>query len=104
LTQSLAQEVARLNITVNAICPGFRGHGGAWRLSVEDANGAEAKIPMRRFGPAGRSAAAIVFWLVLSSYITSSILKVDAEFFSMHDINALKEQIKSLMVENLMCK
>jgi acyl carrier protein len=25
-----------------------------------------------------------------------------AEFFSMHDINALKEQIKTLMVENLM--
>src|SRR5436190_2739478 len=44
-----------------------------------------------------------VFWLVLRPVtLQAQCSKWTAEFFSMDDTNTLKEQIKSLMVENLM--
>jgi len=82
LTQSLAKEVARLNITVNAICPGFVDTEALGNMSAEERKGAEAKIPMRRFGrPAEIAAAARFLACSEASYITGSVLKVDGGIF-----------------------
>jgi 3-oxoacyl-[acyl-carrier protein] reductase len=82
LTQSLAKEVARLNITVNAICPGFIDTEALADMSAEARKTAEARIPMRRFGRPAEIAAAVRFLACSeASYITGSVLKVDGGIF-----------------------
>src|SRR5262249_53966053 len=61
LTQSLAKEMARLNITVNAVCPGFVETEALSAMSPEERQAAQAKIPMRRFGRPEEVAAAVRF-------------------------------------------
>jgi 3-oxoacyl-[acyl-carrier protein] reductase len=78
LTQSLAKEVARLNITVNAVCPGFVETGALAAMSAEERAAARARVPMRRFGRPEEVAAAVRFLASAeASYITGSVLKVD---------------------------
>jgi 3-oxoacyl-[acyl-carrier protein] reductase len=78
LTQSLAKEVARLNVTVNAICPGFVETGALAAMTEEDRAAARARVPMRRFGRPEEVAAAVRFLASAeASYITGSVLKVD---------------------------
>ncbi|SPE58978.1 3-oxoacyl-(acyl-carrier-protein) reductase [Verrucomicrobia bacterium] len=78
LTQSLAKEVARLNVTVNAVCPGFVETEALGAMSLEQRKAAEARVPMRRFGQPQEVAAAVRFLASSeASYITGSILKVD---------------------------
>ena len=82
LTQSLAKEVARMNITVNAVCPGFVDTEALAQMSNEQRQAAQAKVPMRRFGRPEEIAAAIRFLACpQASYITGSILKVDGGIF-----------------------
>ena len=82
LTQSLAKEVARLNITVNAVCPGFMDTEAISAMNDEERKWAQGKIPMRRFGKPEEVAAAIRFLAgAEASYITGSILKVDGGIF-----------------------
>src|SRR6267154_6457982 len=52
LTQSLAKEVARIGITVNAICPGFIETEALTGMSEDKRKAALGSIPMRRFGQA----------------------------------------------------
>ena len=78
LTQSLAKEVARIGITVNAICPGFIDTEALGGLSAEERRAAEARIPMRRFGRPEEVAAAVRFLACPEAgYITGSVLKID---------------------------
>jgi 3-oxoacyl-[acyl-carrier protein] reductase len=78
LTQSLAKEVARLGITVNVVCPGFIETEALAGLSPEARQGAQSRIPMRRFGRPEEVAAAIRFLACEeASYITGSMLKID---------------------------
>jgi 3-oxoacyl-[acyl-carrier protein] reductase len=78
LTQSLAKEVARLNITVNAVCPGFVETEALSAMSDEEKKAAQARIPLRRFGRPEEVAAAVQFLACpAASYITGSVLKVD---------------------------
>jgi 3-oxoacyl-[acyl-carrier protein] reductase len=78
LTQSLAKEVARLNITVNAVCPGFIETEALAGLSAEERSAAQARVPMRRFGRPEEVAAAVRFLACAeASYVTGCILKVD---------------------------
>jgi 3-oxoacyl-[acyl-carrier protein] reductase len=78
LTQSLAKEVARIGITVNAVCPGFVETGALAAMSAEERKAAVTRIPMRRFGRPDEIAAAVRFLACPeASYITGSMLKVD---------------------------
>jgi 3-oxoacyl-[acyl-carrier protein] reductase len=82
LTQSLAKEVARLNITVNAVCPGFVETEALGALANEERVALQAKVPMRRFGRPEEIAAAVRFLACPeASYITGSVLKVDGGIF-----------------------
>jgi 3-oxoacyl-[acyl-carrier protein] reductase len=78
LTQSLAKELARLGITVNAVCPGFVETEALAGMTEAQLQGARAQIPMRRFGRPAEIAAAIRFLACdQASYITGSVLKID---------------------------
>ncbi len=82
LTQSLAKEVARLNITVNAVCPGFIDTEALAALPAEARQAAQARVPMRRFGRPEEIAAAIRFLACPeASYITGSVLKIDGGIY-----------------------
>jgi 3-oxoacyl-[acyl-carrier protein] reductase len=78
LTQSLAKEVARIGITVNAVCPGFVETEALAHLAGEERKAAQLRIPMRRFGRPEELAVAVRFLASgEASYITGSVLKVD---------------------------
>ena len=82
LTQSLAKEVARIGITVNAICPGYVDTEALRSLGEEARKAAISKIPMRRFGRPEEIAAVVRFLACAeASYITGSVLKVDGGIF-----------------------
>jgi 3-oxoacyl-[acyl-carrier protein] reductase len=82
LTRSLSKEIARLNITVNAVCPGFVETEALAGMSPEERQAALAKIPLRRFGRPEEVAAAVRFLACReASYITGSVLKVDGGVF-----------------------
>lgn len=78
LTQSLAKEVARIGITVNAVCPGYVDTDAVQSMSSEERASAQSRIPMRRFGKPEEIATAVRFLACAeASYITGSVLKVD---------------------------
>lgn len=82
LTQSLAKEVARIGITVNAVCPGFVDTDALSHLAGEERKAAQMRIPMRRFGRPDEVAAAIRFLASPdAAYITGATLKVDGGIF-----------------------
>ncbi len=82
LTQSLAKEVARSGITVNAVCPGYVETDALSHLSGEEKKGLQRQIPMRRFGRPDEVAAAVRFLACeAAGYITGSTLKIDGGIF-----------------------
>ena len=78
LTQSLAKEVARLGVTVNAICPGYVETEALSTMDEAERKRVQATIPMRRFGRPEEVAAAVRFLACPEAgYITGSALKID---------------------------
>jgi 3-oxoacyl-[acyl-carrier protein] reductase len=79
LTQSLAKETARLNITVNAICPGHIEGALPAGWSEDQIKAIRRSTPMRRFARP-EEIAAVVFFLASpeASYMTGASLKLDA--------------------------
>ena len=78
LTQSLAKEVARAGITVNAVCPGYVETDALAAMDPDARKARAATIPMRRFGRPEEIAAAVRFLASPeASYITGSVLKID---------------------------
>src|SRR5579883_3142570 len=78
LTQSLAKEVARIGITVNAICPGYIETEALNALNEDERKAMIGRIPMRRIGRPEEVAAAVRFLAgAEAGYITGSVLKVD---------------------------
>jgi 3-oxoacyl-[acyl-carrier protein] reductase len=73
-TKALAQEVARRNVTVNAVAPGFIKTDMTSELNEEQI---KVIIPMQRFGTPEEVAEAIVFLASpKASYITGSVLSI----------------------------
>ncbi len=77
LTQSLAKEVARAGITVNAICPGYIMTAELIGDSVRASEMAK-RVPARRIGKADEVAGAVLYLASAdAAYTTGSVLKVD---------------------------
>lgn len=82
LTQSLAKEVARLGITVNAVCPGYVDTEALAAMGETERKRAQEIIPMRRFGRPEEVAAGVRFLACReASYVTGSVLKIDGGIF-----------------------
>ncbi len=78
LTQSLAKEVARIGITVNAVCPGYIETEALAHMAEPERKAAQSRVPMRRFGRPEEVAAAVCFLACDgASYITGSMMKID---------------------------
>lgn len=82
LTQTLAKEVARAGITVNAVLPGYIATEALSHMDEEAAKRAKAGIPMRRFGTPAEVASAVLFLACHdAAYVTGSALKIDGGIF-----------------------
>jgi 3-oxoacyl-[acyl-carrier protein] reductase len=82
LGQTLAKEVARAGITVNAVLPGFIDTGALGEMDAEARKSAQRGIPMRRFGKPEEVAAAVFFLASPdAAYITGAALKIDGGIF-----------------------
>ena len=82
LTRTLAKEVARSGITVNAVLPGYIETDALAEMNEDARKQARAGIPMRRFGKVTEVAAAVYFLAgAEASYITGSSLKIDGGIF-----------------------
>lgn len=82
LTQSLAKEVARMQITVNAVCPGYVDTEALGAMPPERRQAALAQVPMRRFGKPSEIAALVRFLASAdAAYITGAAIKIDGGIF-----------------------
>ena len=77
LTKSLSKEVAKRNITVNCVAPGFIETELLDGLSDVQADAYRQSVPLKRFGSTGDVANAVLFLADdMASYITGSTLTV----------------------------
>jgi len=78
LTQSIARELASLNVTVNALAPGFIETDMTAALNEELKAGLLKQIPLNSFGQAEDIASAALFLASPGArYITGQVLTVD---------------------------
>jgi 3-oxoacyl-[acyl-carrier protein] reductase len=81
LTQSLAKEVARAGLTVNAICPGYVMTEA---LALDPPQVAELakRVPARRLGQPEEVAAAVLYLAGMeAAYTNGAVLKLDGGIF-----------------------
>ncbi len=77
LSASLAKEVARRNITVNCVSPGFIDTDFIRDLPEDQAKRYQQMVPLKRFGKAKEVADAILFLASKeAAYITGAVLEV----------------------------
>jgi 3-oxoacyl-[acyl-carrier protein] reductase len=78
LTKSLAREVARFGITVNAVSPGFVATQLVSEMSEVARKDVERQVPLGRFGRPEEIAAAVLFLASDGAgYLTGTTLHVD---------------------------
>ena len=79
-TKALAQELARRNVTVNAVAPGFIRTDMTRDLNEQEL---KALIPMQRFGEPEEVAEAVAFLASpKASYITGAVLSINGGLYS----------------------
>ena len=78
LTQSLAKEVARMNITVNAVCPGLLRRRRSRGLGPEERKAAQARYRCGALESRRKWRRRCDFWLVLRPVtLQALLLKID---------------------------
>jgi NAD(P)-dependent dehydrogenase (short-subunit alcohol dehydrogenase family) len=81
VTRSLAQEVARHGITVNAICPGYVATAMVAQMPTDVLEEIKDRIPLKRLGTPEEIAAAAAFLIEDGSYITGTTINVNGGLF-----------------------
>ena len=78
MTRTMAIELAKYNVTVNAVAPGFIQTAMTSAIPEEQRRGAAQKIPVQRLGePIDIARVYLFFSLPESSFITGQTLVVD---------------------------
>lgn len=80
-TKSAAQELARFNITVNALCPGFISTEMVTNLTEEVQQALLARIPLGRFGTPEEVAKVCRFLVSEGEYITGAQINVNGGMY-----------------------
>lgn len=80
-TKSLALELAKSNVTVNAICPGFIDTEMVQEIPENVREKIVAKIPQRRFGQPDEIARGIIFLCKDGEYITGQQLNINGGLY-----------------------
>jgi len=80
-TKSAAQEFARYNITVNALCPGFIETEMVTSLTDEVRQALLAKIPLGRFGKPEEVARLCRFLVTEGEYITGAQININGGMY-----------------------
>jgi len=80
-TKSAAQEFARFNITVNAMCPGFIATEMVTNLAEEVQQALLAKIPLGRFGKPEEVASLCRFLVSEGEYITGAQININGGMY-----------------------
>ncbi|MED1472487.1 acetoacetyl-CoA reductase [Bacillus salipaludis] len=80
-TKSLALELAKSNVTVNAICPGFIGTEMVQAIPEKVLDGIVAKIPQKRLGTPQEIGRGVVFLCQDGAYITGQQLNINGGLY-----------------------
>ncbi|RID83335.1 SDR family oxidoreductase [Peribacillus asahii] len=80
-TKSLALELAKSNVTVNSICPGFIDTEMVQEIPENIRENIVAKIPARRFGQPEEIARGVVFLCKDGGYITGQQLNINGGLY-----------------------
>lgn len=80
-TKSLALELAKTSVTVNAICPGFIETNMIMEIPDDIRQKIQEKIPQRRFGHAEEIAKGVLFLCKDGAYITGQQLNINGGLF-----------------------
>ncbi|GAK05459.1 acetoacetyl-CoA reductase [Geomicrobium sp. JCM 19037] len=80
-TKSLALELARKNITVNAVCPGFIETEMVQEMPEKVLNQIVSSVPVQRLGQAQEIARGVVFLCKDGEYITGQQLNINGGLY-----------------------
>ncbi|CRK85113.1 acetoacetyl-CoA reductase [Neobacillus massiliamazoniensis] len=80
-TKSLALELAKSNVTVNAICPGFIGTEMVQAIPEKVLEGIVAKVPQKRLGKPEEIARGVVYLCKDGDYITGQQLNINGGLY-----------------------
>jgi acetoacetyl-CoA reductase len=80
-SKSAAQELARFNITVNALCPGFIETDMVMNLTDEVKEALLPKIPLGRFGKPEEVAQITRFLVTEGGYVTGAQININGGMY-----------------------